>query len=298
MASHPEAVRESYQHLALQRALKAWLSDLGLSATLEHPVDGGRLDVHVVVDGDAHALEVQRSPLAPAKRHQREATYLERVSTVSWLWDPGPVCEPNWTDQVVEADLAFLIAIDDHFTVQVGTVSRAEDRPEIGWDSLTQCRIDELGLWTPHREWARARTRQGRQEQEARALAERKAREARERALADVAAAGFEWTPPSPREGGAPLRPSRWLERERAHQHWWADWMPAQGADWLEELPEELREAAWFHAHYVAMSHAGHAVVHLQFVDVPDPDRLVQAALVRHKFLVVDDASDRWIRLR
>lgn len=62
-------------------------------------------------------------------------------------------------------------------------------------------------------------------------------------------------------------------------------------------MPEELREGAWFHAHYVAMSQSGHVVL-LEFVDQPDPGQLVLAALVRHGFLVVDEPSGRWMSIR
>ena len=278
MSGHPSRAREGYQHLALQRALQTWLTEQGLTAVLEQPVDGGRLDVHVVAGGNAHALEVQRSPLTTHKRRARERLYLNSVRTVTWLWDPS--LESRWVDHVIEADVAHLIAIDNALTVEIGTASLDGDRPRLDWTPLRDCSLDELGMWTPHREDARARTQ-------------------RSRRAADLQTAAQQRIParPRPPEGPRTLRPQRVLERERPHHRWWDTWSPTQGTAWLLELPEQLREAAWHHAHYVTLSQSGH-VVDLEFVDCPDPDRLVAAALVKHGFLMVDHATGRWETIR
>lgn len=153
----------AWEHLVMQRALQRWLEGLGYAVTLEERVVGGRADVHVSTGRGEHILEVQRSPLSVPERVRRTQLYAAGARSVTWLWD-SPRRDADADLQLRADGIAFTTRIDDLGVVQVGTLWRTHDPDEpgtswdVGWDDLTTCDLDDEGLLTSHRAFARAVT--------------------------------------------------------------------------------------------------------------------------------------------
>ncbi|MGL5826305.1 MAG: competence protein CoiA family protein [Nocardioides sp.] len=313
----PAALVAGYQHLALQGALSTWLAQLGWSVTIEHPVDGGRVDVRVVAGDRIHVLEVQRSALSSSEWRRRDNLYSRSASTVTWLWGVDRR-DAEATRTVAVRDVAFMVDLDDQLDVRIGTLgaTRGGDLTE-WWTPLQKCRLDEAGIWTPlrdeavaaTRDWrvleaqrrARARDAERRRvalEDEARRRAEEEER--RRDAAAHQARQASEVRLRRMRAKYGPVPPrgnSHTLAHRRMMDGNLDAWAPAQGWDWLDGLPTELHESARHLARFVNVYEAG-PVSDLAFADVPDPESLQEAALVRAGLVTLSANGKRWYRVR
>ena len=288
-----------YQHLAMQLALRSWLEQLGHDVTLERVVVGGRVDLHVVADGIVHVLEVQRSPLPVEPWKARDALYRQTATTVTWLWDQERQGEADV--DLATRDVAFHTRITCEMEVEVGTLWVDESGTiDIGWDRLDQCCMDGHGLWTPHREYALAATREWRDEERRKEAAERARKEQQEadeerRRLAALALqhsatpAGHTRRKLSP----SPVRRQQLLAVRRQRLPDLDGWNPPQGWQWLEDLPPHLHESARHLAYYVARLYYAGPADDLPWDDVPDPEDLQREALVRHGFITLEGSQWR-----
>jgi len=101
----PHRAKAAYTHLAIQRALKAWLDGQGHKSRMEHGLkDGGRADPHVVVGEDEQTIEVQLSPMPEAEWVGRDARYRSQVSVVTGLY--GPEANARALGEMTERDVA------------------------------------------------------------------------------------------------------------------------------------------------------------------------------------------------
>ena len=165
----------SYAHLAYQRELATWLAEQGYEARIEHRFDdAGRADLHVLVEGTAHTLEVQLTDIGVHDWKDRDARYRAQVDHVTWLH--GPASTTTATTDRVERDYALRIGRDSDRAVRIG-VDTGRGDSTVAWAPLRECRITPSGMWTPHLESA------------LRELAETRAEDARRRAEAEARAA-------------------------------------------------------------------------------------------------------------
>jgi hypothetical protein len=77
-----------------------------------------------------------------------------------------------------------------------------------------------------------------------------------------------------------------------------AEWIPLQGWEWLETVPEHLRPSARLLAYIVSRVDGAGPVYRLAFDDVPDPEERVAQALAAGGFIefVDGDGMPRWRR--
>lgn len=290
----PEELLRGYEHLQLQRALQDWLAKLGFHVRLEQRVGGGRVDVLAQATKVRHVIEVQRSPLPVGQWALRSAVYASAASTVTWLWG---------TSRRTEADLAlttdgvaFLAQVDEQLSTSIGTLWVDSDVGDVnvGWDPLTDCRMDDQGLWTPHRafavdetnEWRARRTRAEMEQARARENAELES----QRLSAERAEALRTRLATMPRPPKPPPRQNHTLARRRQYFPEVDHWHPPQGWDWLEQLPPHLHESARHLAFFVTNWHS-FAVSDLEWDDVPDPGGAQVRALLDAGFIEVRDAG-------
>lgn len=290
-----------YQHLAMQLALQTWLERLGHDVTLERVVVGGRVDLHVVADGVVHVLEVQRSPLPGEAWKARHALYRRTASTVTWLWDQERRGEADV--DLATRDVTFHTRVTSEMEVEVGTLWVDESGTiDVGWDRLDECRMDAHGLRTPHREFALAATREWREVERRREAAERArdeqqqaADEERRRLLARQRRAT--WAARAMQEAPcSSVRDQHLLAVRRQRSPDLDAWNPAQGWQWLEELPPHLHESARHLAYYVVRLYFAGPASDLAWHDVPDHEGLQRDALVGQGFVTLVDEGSKWRR--
>lgn len=152
-AQDPARAVRSYEHVWIQQQLLGWLRGQGFTADVEHTLGtDGRTDLHVTVNGVAHSIEVQLSPINPESWADRDAGYRRHVTTVTWLY--GPAASTAAAREQVNRRYALLVR---H--------RRPKDMVEIGvrrhdgthrWAGLQECRFTSVGLWTPHTDEAEA----------------------------------------------------------------------------------------------------------------------------------------------
>ncbi|MFS0703242.1 competence protein CoiA family protein [Cellulomonas sp. 179-A 9B4 NHS] len=142
----------AYAHLAYQRELTAWLADQGYDARIEHRFDdAGRADLHVLVGGVAHTLEVQLTDIAVDAWQDRDARYRTHVDHVRWLH--GPASTTTARTERVTRDYALRIGRDEVGGVRIG-VDTTGVEAAIAWVSLAECRMTAAGVWVPQLEAA------------------------------------------------------------------------------------------------------------------------------------------------
>ena len=291
----------AYAHLAYQRELATWLDAQGYTATIEHRFDdAGRADLHVVVEGVAHTLEVQLTDLGVHVWKDRDERYRSHVDQVTWLHGPN-ASRTALTDRVLR-DVALRI---DREAGQV-RIGVDTDATETAWAVLQECKITPDGVWTPHLEptlqllaAARAeaeRRRQAKEDERARRAAEeaerRAARELREQAArARRVAEPARPAPPIPARAPVPLmlapgaRTTEQWRRLHPDMPWWGPDHPGWG--WLHRYPDEQHEAGMFLAYTVLHLYARGAYAMLAN---PDLAPGVSAAMV------TDMTSAGWLR--
>ncbi|GCE77578.1 competence protein CoiA family protein [Cellulomonas biazotea] len=276
----------AYAHLAYQRELGAWLAGQGFEATIEHRFnDAGRADLHVLVEGVAHTLEVQLTDLGAHAWQDRDARYRAQVDQVTWLH--GSASTTTARTERVARDYALRIGRDDD-GVRVGVDTTGVD-DSTAWANLDECRITPAGLWTPHLETALQKLAEDRAEE-----ARRRAAEEAERARrAAEEAAGRAEREREQQEARTPRRAadlasstSRPPMSERAYvvpapgMRTTADWrriqpdLPLWGPDhpgwaWLREYPVEHHEAGMYLAMTVMPLYARGAYSMLANPDLP-----------------------------
>lgn len=296
-----EGLVNGYQHLAMQLVLRAWLEEMGYRASIEHRVLGGRVDVHARADEVAHSLEVQRSALAADEWRRRDAVYRSQASTVTWLWSPVRHSEAELA--LVSDDVAFQMRVTPELRVEVGTMWAAEDgEVDVGWDQLQECTLDGRGLRTPHREFALAATREWREAQQeaeraqiAHEARQREQEVERRRQLSALRAVSTTRRPTRPGKPVAAGGDSHHLARRRRVCPDLDGWQPAQGWEWLAELPPHLEESARHLAYFVTLWEAG-PITDMAWRDVPDPEGLQRQCLVDQGFITISDGQ--WRRRR
>lgn len=295
----------SYAHLAYQRELASWLASQGYVASMEHRFnDAGRADLHVVVDGVAHTLEVQLTDIGVHAWQDRDARYRAHVDQVTWLH--GPSSTTAATTDRVGRDYALRIRRDNDI-VQLG-VDTTGTETGTAWAALSECRLTPAGVWTPHlepalraladaRAEAAARRRaQGEEEERVRRTAETERRAALERGQERTPApyeAEFakRRLPGSAGPGVVHNVPPPGLRRT-------ADWRRLQpnlplwehdhpGWAWLRQYPIEHHEAGMYLANTVVRLYARGAYSMLANPDLPTE---VTRAMVENM------ASAGWLR--
>lgn len=299
-ASDAQARARSYAHLAIQVALKRHLEDLGHRVSLEHHVDGGRVDVHSSAGEERHVLEVQRSPLTLQEWRRRDALYRASATSVTWLWDERRRGEAE--DTLAEHEVAFSVRLNDAGTVDIATLWRSDGH---AWSGLHECRLDEHGLWTPHRQRAITATRAynaqlaAEADEQRRALQERAAqRRAEDERAAQAAVAAREARRRAATRAAAALAKS---DRHRLTYRRQVcpdldGWVPTAGWSALMELPAELHDSTRHLTYWVARLVDRSPVTDLAWNDVPDPEGLQVAWLVRHGYIALSDDGLHWVR--
>lgn len=294
----------AYEHLRYQRALHEWLTRQGYSPVLEKTLGSdGRTDLHVVVDAVRHAIEVQLSPLSAASWRERDARYRRHHDHVTWLY--GAAAEGGGATELSVRGVSFAL----------------RPGPEIGvrdvddgthWVALADCRLTSAGFFAPgleqaqalhnqrEAEKAEARLRAAEEEAERRLAAE-KAREAAESRQAAARAARERALSVGPTRAGISRDPSQCgLDRWEGLFPEARAWMPVQGWDWLDRLPEGLHRAGR------AMAYATQVLIFASLTTSVIPDAfndeerellfgaLEDAGMVKRKPL--EDGRERWER--
>lgn len=306
----PRQAEQSYKHLAAQQALLAWIQGQGSEAIIEFPVVGGRADLHVIIDGFRHSLEVQLSPKSDQEWMRRDTLYRRHFDVVSWLF--GDDLGTRATEDLLRQDVSFHIYVESDLEVAVGT--RFIDG-QIAWDDLSDCRLTSSGLWTPHSDQAIAATKKWRMlSVAARAMRDhldsrwKQEANARGRGLREDLDRRRQVTHQLPlmdwREIAASVRlPSQtrypWTHAARmALAKEASAWAPNVGWGWLDTVPPDLRPSAQLLAYYVGCIYESGTIDQLSFHDVPDPEGQQVAALVHSGLIVLYEVSgvQRWRR--
>ncbi|QCB92630.1 competence protein CoiA family protein [Cellulomonas shaoxiangyii] len=298
----------AYAHLAYQRELMAWLQGQGYVPTIEHTLDGaGRADLHVVVNGVEHTLEVQLTDLGSTAWRDRDDRYRGAVDQVTWLF--GPAADGAASTQRAREGVTLRIGRD----VQGVRVGVEVDGVEIddSWNALPACRMEAGGVWTPSLDQARERLQERRaaealrraeeeaerarledERRRAQADADTRAQRRADRQLAERMTRPRPTAPPPPRPPVPTLLPPGPRPTEqwrRVHFD-----MPAWGREhpiwrWLARYPVEQHEAGTYLA-YTALHLFGSGP--LSMLDNPDLPGGVASAMV------VDMADAGWLRLQ
>lgn len=89
-AREQERYGDLLTHRLMQESLQSWIESLGYQVSLERVSSDreSRTDLHAVVHGLAHSVEVQRSPIDQEIWEERNQRYLRDHDKVTWLWDP------------------------------------------------------------------------------------------------------------------------------------------------------------------------------------------------------------------
>lgn len=174
MLTGPRTPADAYYHLAYQRALDAWLRGQGLAPSIEHTFSdgGGRADLHVVVEGRSHSLEVQLSRINSPEWRERDERYRRHVDHVTWLHGPG--AQPSLTADFLDRGLALEIRTEDG-EVELGV---QWDHDQTDWAPLDQCVMTADGIWSPVMDEARAKAVTAAARREEQAEADRRQRDA------------------------------------------------------------------------------------------------------------------------
>lgn len=307
----PLAAEASYRHLALQRALVAWIEAQGHDPRMEYALGGGRADVHVVIDGRRQSLEVQLSPITGAEWRRRDALYRAQIADVTWLF--GDALGTRATEDLLAHGVAFHIHVDSDLEVALGT--RFVD-DHIAWDELQHCKLAAGGVWTPHsasslaasERWQHLTVVAGafhaevQRREKAQALANHHRRE-QESARRRLAAAQHAPLLALPRRSQPWRLPSigqyPWTREARAALSEESDgWCPPQGWGWLDRVPLELQPSARLLAYYVCRIYSAGPLSQLCFDDVPDPNGHQIEALTSAGLITVYEVSGvaRWRR--
>jgi hypothetical protein len=288
----------SYEHLRYQRALLAWLEVQGLTATIEHHLGAdGRADLHVIVSGCVHTIEVQLSPLGPNEWGRRDEAYRRQVDHVTWLYGPGA----ETAAAAEQADRGYALHI------RVGAVSG--EAPEIGvvtdlveaWSPLDECELRSDRFWTPQLDEALADLAALHEEAAARAAneaADEARRDARSRAAADRRRA-------EPQRELIPQQPvsTGWGD-SYGTLAWWdavhpelASWAPVQGWAWTDSLAEGGKATARVICYIVSRLYASGPTSMLLLPGAVEGVEAV-AALERAGFVRLYERGgvDRWER--
>ncbi len=135
------AAGPAYEHLQYQLALQQWLAKQGHQAELEKRLGpDGRTDLHVVIDGVSHILEVQLSPIGTAQWKSRDENYRRRADHVTWLY--GPFAEAAAASEL--AVRGFSLTLRRGPEVGVRDVADA-----VYWVALDACRLTTDGFFAP-----------------------------------------------------------------------------------------------------------------------------------------------------
>lgn len=147
-----DRARDSYTHLAIQRALLRWINAVpGFACTMEERVEGGRTDLYVTGPGTRVSLEVQRSDVSTWDVQRRTALYSRKATAVNWLYefDSIQACRQELKD----AGLCLRVSIDAGLTeCSLGVtylVGQGEKTTTV-WSPLTEWWINAGGLGSQH----------------------------------------------------------------------------------------------------------------------------------------------------
>lgn len=246
----------SYEHLRCQRALVAWLTAQGLSATIEHYFGpDGRADIHVMVSGRSHTIEVQLSPIGLIEWHRRDENYRRQVDQVTWLYGAGAETV-SAAEQATRGHAYNLRAhAEQAQALEVGVVTDLTD----AWSNLDECELRIDRFWTPRLDEALADLATARDQAAAKAAQEAEAtrREGRRRTEARTRQTAVV------RRGPAADTVESNIPDKYGTLDWWrtyfpglAGWTPDQGWRWTEELTDDGKATAKVLAYVVSRLYA------------------------------------------
>lgn len=240
----------SYEHLHFQHEIVVWLEKQGLTASAEFFLGpDGRADVHVIVDGRDHTIEVQLSPIGFSEWQRRDEQYRARVHRVTWLYGPGAEAAAS-TEQAGRGYVLHLRRSDtsEGRCAEVGVVTHLNE----AWSPLSECELRGDLFWTPDLDQALVNLARAREEEE---VAQKRAKEAAEAAITrQHAAVQF----PSKKSQQPVSLPS---DRTEAcgTVAWWESlhpelsvWSETQDWEWVSGLSHRGRSAARVAAYIVS----------------------------------------------
>lgn len=147
-----DLARDSYTHLAIQRALMKWINAVpGFSCSMEKRVEGGRTDLYVIGPGTRVSLEVQRSNINRTEVHRRTALYRRQATAVNWLYEFDSILACH--EELMEQGLTLRVCIDEGLTdCNLGvTYSTSEDgNVTTIWGPLNDWWINAGGIGSRH----------------------------------------------------------------------------------------------------------------------------------------------------
>lgn len=310
----------------------------GLTSSSAASSGAGEPPARPEAGGSAQTLEVQLSPLPWARLLERDSGYRRHVDVVTWLFGeslggealgmrqhrgvsfhartsqratpratprtplvvPAPLPAPTASTPAASALREGAPELGAPFRVQIGT----RFLEHVTWHDLSDCRLQQDGMWTPARQEALAlhqeaeRAHHAAQEaaraaREAERVAAQQAEEALQRRLAEAAQRSRSERPVrsvrSTHAGGqshqrppAPRPPSARTVSGFATIHPEAsDFTPTQGWDWLDQLPEHLHPAARLLTYYTARLVISGPLRLLSFDDADDVQALIPEALTQ-----------------
>ena len=287
----------SYEHLRCQRALVGWLTAQGLSATIEHYFGpDGRADIHVVVSGRSHTIEVQLSPISLIEWRRRDENYRRQVDQVTWLYGAGAETMAA-AEQATRGHAYNLRAhAEQAQALEVGVVTDLTD----AWSHLDECELRIDRFWTPRLDEALADLATARDQAAAKAAQEAEAtrREAQRRAEARTRQTAVV------HRGPAAHTVESTILDNYGTVDWWrtyfpglAGWTPDQGWRWTDELTEDGKATAKVLAYVVSRLYASGPVDMLLPADTSSAAEAV-AALERGGLIRVYERGgvERWQR--
>ncbi len=172
-----DLARDSYTHLAIQRALMKWINSVpDFNCRMEQRVEGGRTDLYVAGPGTRVSLEVQRSNISHTEVRRRTAIYRRQATAVNWLYESDSIQACH--EELIEQGLYLRVSIDAELTsCNLGvTYSASESGNEITvWSPLSEWWINAGGLGSQHLALAQKAVLDWRQDRAAAAEARRRA---------------------------------------------------------------------------------------------------------------------------
>jgi hypothetical protein len=287
----------SYEHLRCQRALVAWLKAQGLSATIEHYFGpDGRADIHVMVSGRSHTIEVQLSPISLIEWRRRDENYRRQVDQVTWLYGAGAETVAA-AEQATRGHAHNLRAhVEQAQALEVGVVTDLAD----AWSNLDECELRIDRFWTPRLDEALGDLATARDQAAAKAAQEAEAtrREGRRRAEARTRQTAVV------HRGPAADTVESSIPDKYGTLGWWrtyfpglAGWTPDQGWRWTDELTDDGKAIAKVLAYVVSRLYASGPVDMLLSADTSSAAEAV-AALERGGLIRVYERGgvERWER--
>ncbi|MEO5664964.1 MAG: competence protein CoiA family protein [Nocardioides sp.] len=263
----------SYEHLRCQRALVAWLTAQGLDATIEHYFGpDGRADIHVMVSGRSHTIEVQLSPISLVEWRRRDENYRRQVDQVTWIYGAGAETAAA-AEQATRGHAYNLRAhAEQAQAFEVGVVTDLTDR----WSHLDECELRIDRFWTPRLDEALADLATAREVAAAKAAQEAEATRRRAEARARQTAVVH--------HGPAAETVESTIPDNYGTADWWrtffpglAAWTPDQGWHWTDGLTDEGKATAKVLAYVVSRLYASGTVDMLLSADTSSAAEAVAA---------------------